>query len=486
MEQESITYCHWKSNIALDRSASAQNDLDLLVAREHAGRLAQLLFRLGFKQAQPPVEKQMPGVLDYYGYDARADRLVHVHAHFQLAMGHDMTKNVRLAIERPYLQSASPQGLFMVPEPEFEFIALVVRMILKHATWDAILFREGKLKASERRELVDLQARVDPARLQAILSAHLPFLDAEFFSGLVAALQPGSSIRKRLKAGRQLQKRMQSNSVHSMGVETFLKLSRRFLLVVRRRLLKSPSKYRLQAGGALVAILGGDGAGKTTAVDGLQAWLSRKFDVRRVHMGKPAWSRTTILVRSLLKLGQLMQLYPLEASFEETLQQKSWISPGYPYLIREVCRARDRYLTYLKARRAAARGSLVLLDRFPMSQIQLMDGMQAERFLRELQQGARAKQLLAPRLDSRLAQYLVRLEKSYYDLMMQPELMVVLRVHPDIAAARKTDEDPSSVRRRSAEIWALDWSGTQAHVIDTSQPTDAVMAELKDTIWQRL
>ena len=109
----------------------------------------------------------------------------------------------------------------------------------------------------------------------------------------------------------------------------------------------------------MIAILGGDGAGKTTALQGLYGWLSKTFETRVVHMGKPAWSPLTVTVRSLLKVGQMLGLYPLEASFEATIEQKSRVSPGYPYLIREVLRARDRYTTYLRARRFAARGGLV-------------------------------------------------------------------------------------------------------------------------------
>src|SRR5215211_7026156 len=161
LAEEDISYCHWKSNNALDRSASGDNDLDLLVSRADAARFTELLYRLGFKQAQAPAEKQMPGVLDYYGYDKEADKLVHVHAHYQLVMGHDMTKNYRLPIEGPYLESAVQGDLFKVPAPEFEFVVFVLRMVLKHATWDAILGREGSLNASEQRELAYLQARVN-------------------------------------------------------------------------------------------------------------------------------------------------------------------------------------------------------------------------------------------------------------------------------------------------------------------------------------
>jgi hypothetical protein len=41
---------------------------------------------------------QLPGVLDYYGYDWEAQRFVHVHAHYQLILGHGATKNYHIPI----------------------------------------------------------------------------------------------------------------------------------------------------------------------------------------------------------------------------------------------------------------------------------------------------------------------------------------------------------------------------------------------------
>ncbi|HET9906302.1 MAG TPA: hypothetical protein VFQ23_06665 [Anaerolineales bacterium] len=483
---ENIDYCHWKSNNMLARSANGDNDLDLLINRADETRFAEILFRLGFKQVTAPGEKQMPGVLDFFGFDHDAEKWVHVHAHYQLIMGHDMTKNFRLAVERPYLESAVQGELFRVPAVEFELIILVIRMVLKHSTWDAILGREGKLSSSERKELVYLQERSDSQYVNQILRKYLPYIDVDFFKECVDALKSGASLWKRVKTGQELQIRLRSNAVYSIPVDTFLKLWRRAALIIQRRLFKPSTKYQLAIGGAVIALLGGDGAGKTTAVGAISTWLSKNFKITKIHMGKPAWSPITVTIRSILKIGQVLGLYPLETTFDETIQQKSRVSPGYPYLIREVCRARDRYWTYVKARRLAAQGSLVILDRFPLPQIQIMDGAQAEQFVRQLQAGPRANQPLSPRLNHWFARYLIRLEESYYKQILLPELLMVLRLDPEVAVQRKTDEDPQSVRTRSTEIWKLSWENTDVHVIDASKSKAEVASEIKTLIWSQL
>jgi thymidylate kinase len=486
LDAEEIVYCHWKSNNALDRSASGLNDLDLLISRADAGRFTAILFRLGFKQVKAPVEKEMPGVLDYFGYDEQSGKLAHVHAHYQLSMGHDLTKNYRLPIEDAYLASVLQDDLFPVPAPEFEFIVFVVRMVLKHSTWDVMLFGEGNLKASERRELAYLLERIDRARVKELVKEHLPAVGAALFARCVRALLPGCPVWLRIRAGQQLQMALRANAHRPLLVDTYLKFWRKGFYAIRRRVVRSTPKYHPQNGGVTVALVGGDGAGKSTAIEAICGSFAKTFDVTRVHMGKPAWSPTTIAVRSVLKAGQLLGLYPLESSLRETLDQKSPVSPGFPWLVREVCTARDRYQTYVKARRNAAKGGIVLFDRSPVHQVRLMDGPQCERFVSMLEQRPHAGGLLRPRAANPLTRLIIRREQHYYERISPPDLLVVLRVDPQIAVRRKTADDPDFVRERSTEIWEADWANSSARVIDAGRPQAEVAAELRMLIWARL
>jgi len=469
-----IIYCHWKSNAKLARSASGENDLDLLISRSNVQQFTQILIKLGFKQAFGLSYEQLPGVLDYYGYDWAAQKFVHVHAHYQLILGHGATKNYHLPIERQFLESSIQDQLFNIPAPEFELIVLVIRLMIKHSTWDVVLLGNGDLSESERQELSYLQERISQPRVVELLKISLPFIDESLFSQCVQSLTKRKSLTFRVKCGEALRRQLNANARRPRFSDIFLKLWRRLDGGIRRRLFYMSTKKKLGSGGLMIAIIGGDGSGKTTAINGLFEWLSDEFSIKKIHMGKPPWSLLTFLIRGFVKIGRLFGLYPfIKEGSEFSINTLSPSFPGYPWLIREVCTARDRYLLYLRGRRFATNGGLVLCDRFPVPAVKIMDGAQVERVTR----GTKTNKFI---------KFLARLEEKYYKQILLPDLLITLRVDPEISVQRKTDETADSVRSRASEVWNVDWSKIPACIIDASKTKTEVLNDLKTLIWSYL
>ena len=55
LRTENIDYCHWKSNNMLERSASGDNDLDLLISRADGSRWVPTL-----RQPPAPAQSRQP------------------------------------------------------------------------------------------------------------------------------------------------------------------------------------------------------------------------------------------------------------------------------------------------------------------------------------------------------------------------------------------------------------------------------------------
>jgi thymidylate kinase len=480
LDAEGIRYCHWKSNEAIGRSATGENDLDLLVSRSDAERFEGILRRLGFKDVRQPPWKQLPGVYHSYGLDPTG-AFVHIHAHYQLVIGDDMTKNIHLPVEEAYLDSATLHRTFKIPSPEFELALFLIRMTVKHCTWDAFVTFQGSLSRSERRELEDLLGRVDLVEVWALTDEHFPFIPRDLWERCLRSVKPGSSRWFGIRTASRLQRTLAGWSRRPPAVDTWVRMWRRVRTVFRRKILRrGPVRNQLASGGALVAVVGGDGAGKSTAVDALSRWFSSEnIDSHAVHMGKPRWSPLTAIVKSLLKIvaaakrSSTSSAKALRSSLAAADEGRMSLR-NRARLAWEVLTARDRYRTYRRARRLASNGSVVMCDRYPLPQVSLMDGAVSARMKDPARWGGWARSMAT-------------VERSYYDRIASPDLLIVLRLDPDTAVERKRGVEPeSSVRPRSEEIWRMDWHGSQAIVVDAASPKDQVLSEIRSVIWSRL
>jgi thymidylate kinase len=327
------------------------------------------------------------------------------------------------------------------------------------------------LKASEQGELADLEARIDPDRVFDIVRELTPWLGDGLLEACAAVARDEVSLKERLRTGRRLHRRLSAHARQGEAADGPLRLVRRTLLALQRRTGSVP-RFRLANGGAIVAVIGGDGSGKSTAIAELGNWLGSEFEIRRIHLGKPQWSATTYGVRGALKVAKLGR-NALGRAGRDTPPRGTEPEAPYRAVAWLACTARDRYLAYRKARRFADRGGLVVSDRYPHPALQSMDVPLIAR-------------MEASQPSSRLASMLQRLEHRYHERIELPEVLVVLRVDPDTAAKRKTDEPTEYVKRRVAEVWEIDWEAAAVPVVDARQPKEEVAAELKSLIWDAL
>ena len=471
LNSQQISYCQWKSNWRLDRALNGQGDLDLLVASADAQRFAITAFNLGFIQAAPAANEETIGLAHFYGWDAEVEKFVHLHVYYRLLLGHELTTNYHLPIEGLILRSVRRVGLVFVPQSEFELILFVLRKVLGFWASETIVrwMIAGPADFDKTaRELEYLEARADRTTVHHLLEQTIPSLDVSVFECCLESLRFESSLLNRMTARRQLERALAEHALRQPWVDAILKWRRMLNDRLRERVLGR----RFANGGLLMAVVGGDGAGKTTAVNALRCWLDRDFAVKAFHFGKPRRSQSTLAVIVALRAWALIRS-ALDRPQGGRGEDGSPNHPGYLCLLRWVCAARDRHRVYLKARRFANSGGIAICDRYLLPNISLMDSPSIGQTLDGTQLNW-------------LSNALLKAENKYYQQIMPPDLLLVLRLDPDVAVRRKTDEHEDHVRTRSQEIWQTDWSATPAHVVNAEQSQAKVLADLRDLIWQEI
>ena len=453
LDAAGVVYCQWKGHWKRTRWETGAGDVDLLVDPAGADRLEIELGRQGFKRAVAPPEAQIPGTTNWIGYDDQRLTLAHVHLHRRLIVGGYWTTVYRLPIERAVLDTVVPRLPFPVPAPELEFIMFVLRTVQRYSPRDLLARSYPRWLADAQPEFAYLLGQVDRQLVVMRLAELLPTVDLAFFDACTQSLGPNASRWTRLWLRRGLQRRLAPHASHPPLGLLMRRIGRSLRLVPRARGLH-PSR-----GGRVLALLGGDGAGKSTCNRELTRWLGAHFGVMTAHLGRPPRSLTTLIVGALLKVRRAF------GNDGTTLFD----------LLRHVCTARDRYRLFTKARRFADAGGVALCERYPVPQNRLLVGPEIPRVLDA--KGGKP---------SGLARRLLRAEAWYYRHITPPDVILVLMVEPEVAVARKTDEPADYVRARSRIIWGTDWSKTGAHLVDAGQALPEVVADLKARVWSEL
>jgi thymidylate kinase len=478
LNRQGIRYCHWKSNSRLHRGLEGRTDLDLLIDPNHEKSFKNILIDQGIKPILPPDGKQYPGMDHFLGFDTISGRLFHLHVHYQLVLGEQFVKNYALPLEKQFLDSASLRDGVMVPSSELELIVLSIRALLKYRDRDVmkdkLSIRSPGIPEHIHNEILWLLERTSLESIDLVLKSLPQLTDPESILEFLQtmSMSPRNG-RKLLKLRRRVRKMLRPYQRRNRLVASisYFKLSTRKMFIQR----SAPDRQMsIPDSGLMLALVGLDGAGKSTLCAELIKWLGWKVDVPFYYLGskQPSiWSDWSYIFFRMARRGHR----EVSAILGETNIISKGIASARQILlaIHYLFIGRDRYKRYQLAQEEVGKGSIVIFDRFPL--MAPFDGPQIH--------------LIDDGSLNIISKFLSHEEMDLYRKFESLDLLFLLNVSLETSMQRKPDhpcetihakyfalEDIKNNFKKGSYKW--DWVPINAEL-----PLEDVFLEIKRSVW---
>jgi thymidylate kinase len=235
------------------------------------------------------------------------------------------------------------------------------------------------------------------------------------------------------------------------------------------------------AGGAVVALLGSDGAGKSTMAVAIDDWLGWKLQTRRYYLGSKAPSRRSRSIYVLFRmLRRTHRSSTVRFSGRERMTEPIGVARDTVRALHCLSIERDRAHRYRRAMRDARSGRIVIFDRFPIASL-------GDRQQHSLFDGPQISSLF-PAPMGRLRRSLDAIERRLYRQFRLPEHLVMLHVDSEVAVARKPDHVREVLVDKCDAFDALarrasTTDGMHVVCVDANAPSHVVLADIKRAVW---
>lgn len=468
--EENVIYCHWKSNEHLQAGLNGDTDLDVLVSEGSRERAERVFLALHFLKCRSQYGSRYPGVEDWIGFDAETGKLIHVHLHYTLVTGHKGMKEYSLPWTQTVLEhrvADAATGVFIAC-PELEILTLYTRICLKATLKRVAKARSGSFSIGKdnEKEIQYLKARVNWDVVKELTDAYWGAESSVFRYIQASSLSAAEFLQLRSDILKVMQQHSRYGRFQGILYQLYYHGALRLRGVLRRKLglpfilRKTPATRP----GSIIAVIGQDGAGKSTVTSGIERWLTWKLEAERFYLGSGEhyWSWQKKLREKLPKRKN-----PILGALS------AWLTlSDYVHL------SKATYRTIQKARVYKEKGGIAIFDRYP----------QVKHF--GINDGPKIRTNYLPKIKNKLvlkyAAHCAQVEEKYLKLAaeLEPDLVLKLVLPPEESIRRKPKESIDAVQKKSEIIRKWEFDSVQVQVIDATMPLEQEYLMIKQILWE--
>lgn len=470
-----VRFVHWKSNDHLAAALAGETDIDIFVPQDDRQGFERVMADVGGLKISSQPWARYPRIEDWLVLDRTTGRFLHLHLHYALMTGLKRVKHLRFSWGEALLANlrTDARSGWPIPAAEIELLLLLVRIWAKMPPWRRWI--SARIPPQAVSELDWLREGATPDRLRALVSDLLPNADP---SQVLGVLRPGPFAAPEIIAvARALNEQLAGSVRMPWAAALALALRRNANLALAKAARAVVPEIRtgktIPAGGVMIALIGSDGAGKSSLCRDLDAWLRFKLDVHVRYMGSGDggthlvdWVRRA--VKAVLKSvrGRRTPKASNGARATKTKPPSLASKLGVTY---QLVLMRHKLRLLRAGRKLAGGGSVVLTDRFPQTQFPgICDGPKIQSG-RSFAWAARHEMILYEKAKS-----------------LGPDLALKLIIDPATAHGRKPDHDLCVITRKCRIVDALDFPQREVAAVDASRPYDEVLHSAKIAIWDHL
>lgn len=473
LDRRGVRYCHWKSNVRLDKTLAGTEDIDLLVHPADSHEFQAAINQCGFKMAVSHLGAGHMGVFHALALDQDLGILLDLHAYHQIVSGDSFVKSFRFPVEQDLLMRSTVSMGVRVADPTAELVLFLLRTLLKHGSVIEII-KVGRDFGEARAELSWLLQRADRTEADVLLRQWFPLISLSIgqMADCIALGSLPARIAMGLRVAWGLRHRRRLGHVAAF-FSRIMRITRHYTVRARGR-----RNLSLLSGGAWFALTGPKGTGKSTLVGLISKRLAKNLDVRVIHIGKPPASWLSAVPRMLVPA--VRKAVPIEHLSEyEKPERRADRRYSNLFVVGKWLVAYDRQRLLNRAMREMASGTIIISDRCPTTNSTGLDGSAFD-------------DLAVAKARSSFQRWLMEKERSMYRRMPIPRVVLKLGAPLEIALERDRSRvkvggpDPLAVQRRWNLECKAEYDKSCVCPVDTSGSIDETLRHALDCVWKAL